>query len=499
MILYNQNPNLKLTVVTTVSGKKEYRKNCKLSVGNYYAINVDIFNIDGKWYKIDSPELLLDHETGKRFLANGKNLMVAGIVGYNKVKGFIKGYFTSNPYTNIIVNDGLRNIPCISADVLNGSPYTEDKGLGIWTSTKKDKEIINRINNQGKGYNIEDNDYEGLIKLYDNKPYKMNLAHSKIGNLLKDTTFGIELEASAGNLPKFLLNRTGTAICKDGSLIDVNGNYPPEYVTVPLKGGKGVNNIVELCEYLKPRNEMDIKCSFHLHLGGFNTSRLFLVALHSLSYKLQGEIFKMFPVYKLQPEGIKQKNYCKVLPKIFKQYTNKMDYTEYVNASYKELYKYLSETNGHKYEPCKDCNRKNMVHYGHQKWNKDARYHWLNMINSVFSTRNTLEFRLHTPTFNETKIINWLLICNAICKYAEKYPLKCITNEKISFDDILSYYTDINTSSEYSAFVSKYLKAYVKERVDMFAKDKAKNDILSEHEYDTDKKYKFELDGRSLL
>lgn len=497
MILYNQNPNLNLSVVVTISGKKEYRKNCRLVGGNYYAIGVDIFKIENKWFKKDSPELILDHEKGTYHLNN--HGMISGVVAYDKVRGLINGCYTPNKYKNITLWDGLRSRNCICEDILAGSPYSEDIAQGIWTSAKKNKTIVNLLNHNDKGYNIEDNHYDKLLKTYEEKPYKLNLAHAKIANLLRDTTFGIELESCAGNLPQHLLNRTGTAICKDGSLKDERGMYPPEYVTVPLKGAKGISNAIELCEYLSPRNMMDIKCSYHLHLGGFTTSRLFLVSLHSLCYKIQGDIFKMFPSYKLHNEGFKEKNYCKVLPKVIIQYTKKKDYAEYINSSYTELYKYLSDNGDRRVSPCRECNRTNKVHYGREKWNKVARYHWLNMINSIFSNRNTLEFRLHTPTFNSTKVINWLLICNAICKYAEKYPMACITNEKVTFEDVLNFYRDNNTSSEYSAFVSRYLIAYVKQRNKVFAEDKKKGDLLSTHEFESDKNYTFELEGRRLI
>lgn len=501
---YKVNPDLPLQVCITITGDKEYRKNCRRKDGYWYAINTEIVQVEGKWYTIDDNRIAFDHELKKYHLNTPKysqDFINKGIVGFNiETQEFITGPFTANIYNNVHVMTLHKDLVAINAEVLEGSGYVEELSTGQYKKGLRNNSIKNAIDHRNKGYNIEDQNYHKLVKVYEEKKYKCNLVHTKIGNLLKNTTFGIELEACAGNLPSHLLNRTGTCICKDGSLLDGN-LYPPEYVTVPLKGAKGIGNIVELCEYLKPRNNININCSFHLHLAGFRTSRLFLVALHSLCYKIQGDVFKMFPLYKLKPEGIKGKNYCKTLPKIFKQYTSKDNFNDYVNNNFNKLFHYLSEDiNNIKVNPSKQHNRKNKHHVGGvYKWNKIARYHWLNMINSVFSERNTLEFRLHTPTFNATKIINWLLICNAICKYAERFPLKCIDSTKLKFNDILGYYQLTNSNSEYAGYVTQYLKEYVAERTNLFKEDKKREDFISEHELTSDKDYKFIFKDRELL
>lgn len=38
----------------------------------------------------------------------------------------------------------------------------------------------------------------------------------------------------------------------------------------------------------------------------------------------------------------------------------------------------------------------------------------------MFGDNKTLEFRCHVPTQDPVKVINWLYICSAIIKYAEK-------------------------------------------------------------------------------
>ncbi len=501
---YADRPDLPLQVVKTITGDKEYRKNCRRKDGLWFAIDVDIAQVEGKWYKTTDTQILFDHHTKQYGLTyKVQSNCAKGIVGYNKdTKEFIFGYFTRDPYNNCVVSKGVNKHSCINAEVLAGTKYKEDVATGTWIENGS-AEIATGKGHSDKGYNIEDNGYERLIKLYIERPYKLNLNHAKIAHLLKDTTFGIELEACAGNTPQYMLNRYGCTICRDGSLVNADGAYPPEYVTVPLSGAKGITNTIELTECLKSRNLVDLKCAYHLHLGNINTSRQFIVALHSLCYKIQGNVFKMFPHYKLKPDGIKGKNYCKLLPKTIKQYKSGEDYTEYINTNYKRLFKYCTEYQAgdetKKVEADRNFNRKTKAHNGKAKWSKLARYHWLNMCNIFFSERNTVEFRLHTPTFNATKIINWLLICNAICRYAEKYPLQCIDSTKITFTEVLSYYQRANSNSEYNHFVSNYLQAYVEERTQMFKLDKKKKDLTSDHELQSDKDYTFTYNGKQLL
>jgi hypothetical protein len=93
------------------------------------------------------------------------------------------------------------------------------------------------------------------------------------------------------------------------------------------------------------------------------------------------------------------------------------------------------------------------------KWNIDMRYCHTNLINLLFGKRGTVEFRLHTASFNKDKIINWLFIVNAICKFSYKYrdvysskPVdQCLT-----LADILA-----NT---YSTSLSSILISYVEYR-----------------------------------
>ena len=57
---------------------------------------------------------------------------------------------------------------------------------------------------------------------------------------------------------------------------------------------------------------------------------------------------------------------------------------------------------------------------GDQKWNILSRYKIVNFNPLLFGPTGTIEFRCHTNTFNENKIIYWIFIINAICTFANR-------------------------------------------------------------------------------
>lgn len=118
----------------------------------------------------------------------------------------------------------------------------------------------------------------------------------------------------------------------------------------------------------------------------------------------------------------------------------------------------------------------------------------------LFSERKTIEHRLHTPTLNSTKVINWLFIVNAICKYAEKNMQKILTTEgNISLKEVFNYYREANPENDRAGFVSDFLWAYYESRVKSFQKDLKNDDKISEWEMKQDKKYVFMYQGISSL
>jgi hypothetical protein len=120
-------------------------------------------------------------------------------------------------------------------------------------------------------------------------------------------------------------------------------------------------------------------------------------------------------------------------------------------------------------------------------------------MNLFFSERKTAEFRLHHNTLNGQKMVNWLFICNAIVRYAEKNAKQILSSgNPIPMDEILNYYADTFPTKE-GKFLSSYLKAYATDRTKYFTTMAGKGDYICEAEIKEDKTYTFEHEGVSWL
>lgn len=373
-VSYKDNPNLKLTVVTTIQGDKEYRNNCRYIQGKYYVIDRDVFNIDDTYYRVSSGKIVFDAEN-KQWVLKSKANLISGIIDVTE-KGPVKGSFSPNIFTNsklywkggeyVIMN------PEICADYL-----VEDKSKAeflvkseINPSKVQNFAVIKPgIDYTNKGYNIEDNEREFKQKMVAFKEYSPKLSkNAKIfGKFLESTTYGCEIEASVGACPDYLQYRHGVVTCRDGSL-----DGGPEFVTIPLEGVKGIQTLNNLSEVLKPRCDININCSLHIHTGNIPTNRQYIVALYMLGLKIQDEIFKMFPGFKTDPRNIKRKNYCQKLKNLsihYLQNPSKENFKEFIDDAYYKIFMFLSDGT----PPDNNNNSTVKKHPIREKWNRPSR------------------------------------------------------------------------------------------------------------------------------
>lgn len=105
-------------------------------------------------------------------------------------------------------------------------------------------------------------------------------------------------------------------------------------------------------------------------------------------------------------------------------------------------------------------------------------------MNMFISNRNTVEMRAHHAVLNPTKAINWLFICVAIVKYAEKHSSRIIKNYKVvtPLSEVLNYYGD-TFKTPYAVSVSKYLTDYYIERVMFFSKLRKTDDVVAKKDF----------------
>lgn len=508
MILYKDNPNLSLRVVDTFTGEKEYRKNCRHIKGTYYIKNKDVFEINSIWYKKDSPKIVYDYEVEKYVLVrNGK--IIGGVVGVDREQ-LVFGNFSSNLYNNVQLHDVHGGHRVINSTLLLENGYFEDKGSNLWikrnqvseSSFRELTKIRNEKSYSRKGYNIEDNVDEFLQKKASYESYKTNLSKDvrQYARLIGDCTFGIESEVAQGSIADNLQYRMGLVACRDGSLTESgNGYRSAEWVSVPMSGAKGLQNIVNIGNELKRSCNIDLNCSYHIHIGNIRTDRAFIVALYMLSYNIQNEVLRMFPYYKTDYRDIKKKNYCQKLKKLGIHPLvdfSKDSYSEFINSTYSKIFTFLSEGR----LPTQECNRKQKKHPIAQKWSREtSRYFWINLQGMLFSERLTVEHRLHESTTSSQKMVNWFFMSVAIIRYTETHIKDILLGKKVSFVDVLNYYKNVFFKNERAIFLSEYLISYYNSRCLYFEKDLKNGDKVSQKWLDDDKNYEFSYGNVSYL
>lgn len=490
---FSEDNSLSLPVITTKSGKKEYRINCYRLNGEYYIKEKEIIKVGNRW--VFKENTIFDHETKEH--KNSPYGLRNGIVGLSS-KGFEYGYFSPNPYTNVILHYDGKKVDLINPLVLKdyiSECYSE--GL-FYTNAELSRSMKLKmtaktlaVNNDNNVYNIIDNpnQFSRQIDLYNNNNIVTDKDMRLYGKYLKNTTFGFEIETINGYLPEHIRNQYGIIICKDGSLRQ-EGKYPPEYVTVPLEGLKGMQCIRNVSKEITLRSDINTSCSLHLHLGGFDISRIFMVSLYSLACKIQDAMFEMVPFYKrdeIRYAG-KEKNYCQKLPEIIAPYNKDCDFNNYINYAYQDIFSFL--TAGQKLDSEFNFKAKRNP-WGEHKWNMKTRYYWLNFTNILFGKHNTVEFRLHEPTTNGDKMLNWLFICNAIVKFAQEYPLKCLNTEKVTIDEVLDVY--LITKKASAKRLTHALKNYYSERCATFKKAHEEGDDLGKQDIAEDPLYTFSI------
>jgi hypothetical protein len=503
MTSYNDNPNLGYKVVTTYSGEQEYRINCKYINNIYYVKNKECFLIDDVWYRINSEKIAFDHET-KQYVLKTANL-IHGVVDI-KEERIVKGYFSKNIYNNVTVIDyeSGNKLIAINAEILLNNNYIEDIARCEWhpksqlsiVHVHRFQQIRNEVDHHnGRGYTVESNsmDFEEKKESWKNYPLKIDKEVFKFSKFIGEVTFGFESETSAGNMSKADQYKNGIVICRDGSI------QGAEFVSIPMHGAKGIQTICNTMDVLKKYTDIDINCSLHYHFGNINIDRCAIVTLYILAYKIQDEVFQMFPYYKTDYRGIKKHDYCAKYKKMEIHPLvddSREGFESYINNLYRRIYVFFAD--GH--EPDMNNNRRLSKHPVAHKWNQHGRRSWLNLCNMLFSERKTAEFRIATPTTNKIKAIAWFYMCVAIIRYAETHVKEILTQEKsISFEDVLNYYKNHFKDNKDAEFLSEYLIAYFKNQKERFAKDYEKGDYVSDWTISQDKTFKFSYKGISLF
>lgn len=433
--------NVKGDSIITFDGSIAKKRDCRYIKGDFYEMNRQCFNIEGRWYRINSGYVVFDYEIGSYVLRNSS--LVRGIVGVEDSDWKI-GFFSENPAKNVIVQSGVSEIIAISEEIVKERGYVEiqfgTKDLFISEQDKRTKYLsLPRV----RPYKAEDNLLYNAKDLIVNAteeyrkyyfPHKKPQEYSPFISPLECKrllgTFGIEFESQEGRIPARFLYRLGLMALRDGSIVG------DEYATIPLSGTlDNMKTLEDIMDIMKTYVKIDTENSLHIHVCLEKFSKEFFLSAYAINTLLESEIFSMFPAFYCQTSKFKRsgKDYNNALPDI-----PNISKKDPIKSVFPELYYIFS--GGHSFEELRgrtDINHP-MDSSGTRKWQISLRYGWVNFIPLLFGGSGTIEYRIHPPTLNFYKVLAWVYITNAILHYA-KLCMHEICDPKSS---ILEYYSE---------------------------------------------------------
>jgi hypothetical protein len=438
--------------VITIDGNLEQRNKCRNIRGEFYIVgdptienSGHCYFINDKYYKQNTGYIVYDHALGTYVLKNNA-LLKSGVVGFSDKNTPIIGMFSTIGYDEKIqVNYNNNLYPCMNSQILENTNFLEDLNTnGYYHRQSIKSSSFSRIGNIPNGFKnnllYDSRDLtKKQTKIY-NELYNPVYADSitKYGDVLKGLTFGLEFETVNGYVPQRLCDKLGLIPLKDGSIQGL------EYVTIPLQHAKGMQTIIDSVKELSKRTIYNKDCSLHLHIGNIPRTEEFFLALFKILCLMENSMFDLFPVYKKYNYGVKKKHYTKPFTMGESMYLldRKIDSSN-IKQNFDILYRYLSM--GQSYNDV-NSNLANVNYHpsdpqGNAKWNIRTRYHWVNLIPLLFGNKQTIEFRLHTPTYDVDKILNYLVICGALINFVKENTAKILKDfgsvSNITLTDIL--------------------------------------------------------------
>ena len=263
---------MKNKIIKTVNGASIDASLCRKIKDTYYKIgdvtvkdSGDCYYMEerGKYARLETGYIVYDFRLG-RYVYKSSSELVNGVINIDEKGGLIFGYFSldsSVSYKYIRVKSD--NLPVLDDNILNNQSFYKEKlSDGIFYHRKSisslsffgiepcDQEYKRTLNYDSKGIT-------GGVASHYNTYYKptYSKAVDLYGDFMGDLTFGLEFETIKGSIPAKKCNDLGLLPLRDGSVSGI------EYVTIPLKGKKGVQTVVDVTKELKKRTKFDKNCS----------------------------------------------------------------------------------------------------------------------------------------------------------------------------------------------------------------------------------------------
>ena len=425
--------------VITIKGEELPISQCRKFNKLYYKLgNINIQNsgdcylINGKCYREETGLIVYNYSIKEYVILNDNLLQgVVDVVDGN----LIIGYFNNNTKYSKITDKNGKSHWLYNVEIFNNNKeYREHLSTGnFYHISTLQAWKFNKIEFPNKNYKYSlPYDSKGIIgnnlKNY-NENYNPEISQNikNYAPLLENLSFGLEFETTKGHIPDRVLNQYGLIPLRDGSISGI------EYVTVPMEGEKGLQCTADILKELKKRTSYsDETCSLHLHLGNIPRTKEFILAFFKVGMKIQDEMFQMFPLYKKYNYHIKNKNYSAPLPtfEILSQLDPIID-SRNIDENFGILYKYLSM--GQDFKSVGN-NLENVLSHpadpnGNQKWLVKCRYFLYNLVPLIFGNKQTIEFRIHTPTYDVNKILPFIFMNSLIVNFVIRNQ-KLILNRK---------------------------------------------------------------------
>ncbi len=427
-----------MKIVTTVGGLKLPKSETKYIKGSYYKVgdpkiknSGECYEVDGKFTRANTGYIEYDHEIGQYVRKTDK--LVFGIVGA-KGSELEEGYFTPSLRNARLCSDD-RTYTVLDGKVFKGNRiYREKLSDGVFYNYKQFPSLRYgqiRPVAQGIKRNLPYDSrfiFKDFVKDYEDYEPEVSKEAVNLAKIMKGLSFGLEFETVAGFIPDRISKPLGLMQLRDGSVPGL------EFVTVPMEGAKGTQTLIDSIEALSERTRYDMSCSLHLHLGNIPRTKEFIIALYKQLAYIQNDMYRMFPVYKKYNYGVKSKHYTRPLPTLgildkldaviddgninknfnilFEEFSGGMSFSKYNND--------LDRVESHPSDPG-----------GQSKWNIRSRYCLFNFIPLIFGNKETVEFRIHTPTYDWEKVRNYMALCANIVNHVMENTNAILHNKKI--------------------------------------------------------------------
>lgn len=476
-----------MELVVTINGVKAPKNQCRFIDNKYYLIgNIneeesgDVFEINGRFIRLETGRLIYNI-TKKCYELKSSSSAIEGLVYYNfDTKEFFKGYFEFNElYDKILIDEkehtnyvlGSCKLPYSYRERIQDGKYYHISLIKAVNFFKKQK--VSKALKESYPYSLENSGVLFKQFKHNYKPvYNKNV--SSIDSILKGLSFGLEFETINGIIPNNKLKYLPLVPLRDGS---INGL---EYVTLPLQSSFGIQALLDSVHELNKRTSYDSTCSLHLHLGNIPRTPEFILALFKLYNLVSDEIYSMFPLYKEKNYGVKRKNYTKPYDKIqlFGMMDNIINTKDKVNSNFSILFNHLVESKKSKVTfESYGYNLEKVINHpldpdNRAKWNINNRYHVLNFVPLIFTNKQTVEFRIHTPTFEVNKIINFLIISSVLVNTAITYQKEILEDfnkfinrfRNPTLEHLIHYYFSENVSCKNKGNILDELMSYIRVR-----------------------------------